>query len=129
MTAQTVEATLFTKVTPPVHLVRALAMVYSLAEDVDVAEVAEEGVGEHVQQQTGTRRHDHLDQIPGAVAVEVAELEHLVSDCTAGDADDELQDEGGDGITRITGQDRPAPDRWRRPDRRKRRPAAARSER
>ena len=29
MTTQTVEATLFTKVTPPVILVRALAMVYS----------------------------------------------------------------------------------------------------
>ena len=32
-------------------------------------------------------------------------VEHLVSDRTAGDADDELQDEGGDGIARVTGQD------------------------
>ena len=37
-----------------------------LPNDVHVAEVAKEGVGEHVQQQTGTRRADHLDQIPGA---------------------------------------------------------------
>ena len=28
-----------------------------------------------------------------------------MSDRTTGDADDELQDEGGDGITRVTGQD------------------------
>ena len=38
------------------------------------------------------------------MAVEVAELEGLVCHGTAGDADDELQYKGGDGVTRITGQ-------------------------
>ena len=76
-----------------------------LTEDVNVAEVSEERVGEDVQQQAGTGSHDDLDQIAGAVAVEIAELEHLVGHRAAGDADEELQHEGGDGIARITGQD------------------------
>ena len=50
-----------------------------LTEDVNVAEVAEERVGEDVQQQAGTGSQDDLDQVAGAVAVEIAELEHLVA--------------------------------------------------
>lgn len=37
-----------------------------LAEDVDVAEVAEERVGEDIQQQAGGGCGDHLGQIAGA---------------------------------------------------------------
>ena len=36
--------------------------------------------------------------------VEVAQLECLVRHGTAGDADDELEHKGGDGIARVTGQ-------------------------
>ena len=72
-----------------------------LAEDVDVAEVAEERVGEDIQQQAGGGSDDHLGQIAGGVLVQLTELEHLVSDRTAGDADDELQEEGGDGIADV----------------------------
>ena len=39
------------------------------------------------------------------MAVEIAQLEHLVGHGTAGDADDELQHKGGHGIARVTGQD------------------------
>ena len=76
-----------------------------LPKDVHVAEVAKEGVGEHVQQQTGTRRDDHLDQIPGAVTILIPQLEHLMCHGTAGDADDKLEHEGGNGVARVTGKD------------------------
>ena len=75
-----------------------------LTKDVHIAEVAQERVGQHVQQQAGTGRNDHLDEIAGAVLVEVAQLECLVRHGTAGDADDELEHKGGDGIARVTGQ-------------------------
>jgi len=38
------------------------------------------------------------------VLVEVAQLECLVRHGTAGDADDELEHKGGDGVARVTGQ-------------------------
>ena len=37
--------------------------------------------------------------------VQLAQLENLVRHSTAGDADDELQHKGGDGVARVTGQD------------------------
>lgn len=37
--------------------------------------------------------------------IEIAQLEGLVGHGTTGDADDELEHEGGDGIARVTGQD------------------------
>ena len=104
MTAHTVEATLFTKVTPPAILGQRLCHGVFLTKDVHIAEVAQERVGQHVQQQAGTGRNDHLDEIAGAVLVEVAQLECLVRHGTAGDADDELEHKGGDGVARVTGQ-------------------------
>ena len=57
-----------------------------LTEDVDIAEIAEERVGDDVQQQAGRTSGSDLEQVAGAVAVEVTELEDLVCDGTAGDA-------------------------------------------
>ncbi len=46
-----------------------------------------------------------IDQIPGAVTVLIPQLEHLMCHGTAGDADDELEHEGGNSVARVTGKD------------------------
>ena len=76
-----------------------------LAKDVHIAEVAQERVRKHVQQQAGGRGHDHLDEVTAAVLVQLPQLEGLMGHRAASDADDELEHKGGDGVARVTGQD------------------------
>ena len=59
-----------------------------LTKNVHVAEIAEKRVGEDIQQQAGGTRSGDLEQVAGAAAVKIAELEDLVGDGTAGDADE-----------------------------------------
>ena len=77
-----------------------------MTKDIAVTEVAQERVGEHIDQQATECRADNGNVILNAVrCAEILQLEHLVSKHAADNADDEFKDKGGDGIARITGHD------------------------
>ena len=79
---------------------------HRLTENVPVAEVAEERVGEHIHQQAAERRADYRAQVSALVGgVPVFQMEHLVGKRAADNADDELEDECGDGVAGVTGHD------------------------
>lgn len=70
-----------------------------MTKDIAVTEVAQERVGEHIDQQATECRADNGNVILNAVrCAEILQLEHLVSKHAADNADDEFKDKGGDGI-------------------------------
>ena len=77
-----------------------------LAKDVQVAEIADERIGKHVDQQAAERRcrgGGHiLDLVVGGEGFEV---DDLVGHRTADQADNKFQDKAGDGVARVTGHD------------------------
>ena len=75
-----------------------------LAKDVQVAEVADERVGEHVDQQAAEgRRRDGGHVLELVAGREGPEVDDLVGHRAADQTDDEFQNKGRDGVARVTG--------------------------
>ena len=91
---------------PAGHAGQGLGHRVVLPENVNVAEIAQQRVGDDVDQQARPRRHrhpQHIRQAAGRVCgVDPAQP---VGRQPADHADDELEHEGGDGVARVAGQD------------------------
>ena len=75
-----------------------------LAKDVQVAEVADERVGEHVDQQAAEgRRRDGGRVLELVAGGEGPEVDDLVGHRAADQTDDKFQNKGRDGVARVTG--------------------------
>ena len=76
-----------------------------LAEDEAVAEVTDERVSKHVDQQAAERAGGDDQQILASVGGGVVfQVDDLMRHKAADQADDELKDEGGDGITGVASE-------------------------